>query len=358
MSIPITSSLCLNQLRKVALEAVKRACVACVEIQSSLVNDETISKNDKSPVTVGDYTVQALIIDELSRMTKEMDGSTEYDFVAEEDADTLAQQPLVQAKVLQFFKQFAQQDRKSTIDETELSVVLDKGRIKQPATKRWWTLDPIDGTLGFLRRDQYAIALALMEDNEPVLGVLGCPSLPLETHNPSSPKGCIFVAQRGRGSFMIALGSDAEQQINVSSKSDPSQAIFTESFVSRGFGHELNKKISTHMGVTKDALKIDSQCKYAMVARGDSDVYVRLTDVNYKECIWDHAAGQIVVEEAGGIVRDFKGNKLDYSVGRLLSNNVGIDIGVAQDMVTFFKIVHFHLGKTHITFKFAIGGGV
>ena len=44
----------------------------------------------------------------------------------------------------------------------------------------FWTLDPIDGTKGFLRGDQYAVALALIKEGKPVLGVLGCPNLPFD----------------------------------------------------------------------------------------------------------------------------------------------------------------------------------
>src|SRR5690606_7196762 len=55
---------------------------------------------------------------------------------------------------------------------------------------RYWTLDPIDGTKGFLRGDQYAIALALIERGEVVLGVLGCPNLP----NPDGTRGAVFAA--------------------------------------------------------------------------------------------------------------------------------------------------------------------
>jgi 3'-phosphoadenosine 5'-phosphosulfate (PAPS) 3'-phosphatase len=52
---------------------------------------------------------------------------------------------------------------------------------------------PVDVLEGFLRKEQYAIALALMENNQPVLGILGCPNLPLDLKNPSEKRGCILV---------------------------------------------------------------------------------------------------------------------------------------------------------------------
>eukprot|EP01133_Synstelium_polycarpum_P015204 gene15204-17990_t len=296
---------------------------APTSVEEQKGSKDTINKKDQSPVTVGDYTVQALVIDALVRGAREIESALdkdEYSIVAEEDAETLSAKPEVQEKVLEYFNKHSTQKS----DSTHLLDILNRGNSEKPLTKRWWTLDPIDGTLGFLRRDQYAIALALMEDNVPVIGILGCPSLPWATKDPNGPKGCIFVAERGQGTVMRSLDGSNETKVSVSLKSDTTQAIFTESYVSRGFGHELNSKISKSLGVTAEPLRIDSQCKYAMVARGDSDVYLRLTQLDYQECIWDHAAGAIVVEEAGGVVTDFRGNKLDYSVGRKLSNNTGI----------------------------------
>jgi 3'(2'), 5'-bisphosphate nucleotidase len=85
--------------------------------------------------------------------------------------------------------------------------------------KGWfWVLDPVDGTLGFVRGDQYAIALALIEDGEVVLGVLGCPNYPMKKEwlsynqkyyrlmsNVAPPpsgswhKGCVMYAQKACG---------------------------------------------------------------------------------------------------------------------------------------------------------------
>jgi 3'(2'), 5'-bisphosphate nucleotidase len=70
---------------------------------------------------------------------------------------------------------------------------------------------------------------------------------------------------------------------------------------------------------------MDSQCKYAAVARGDASVYLRLpTRSDYEEKIWDHAAGWIMVNEAGGEVTDVRGEPLDFSLGRTLRRNKGV----------------------------------
>jgi len=304
----------LEEERKVALQAVLRACNACIHVQRNLVSEETITKKDDSPVTVGDYVVQALIIHELSTAFPDIP------FVAEEDSETLESKADVLAHVLKFVnKEFP--DLKQ---EEVLKTVAKGSGYKGSSSKRWWTLDPIDGTQGFLRKDQYAVALALMEDNKPILGILGCPALHIRRNDATSPLGCVLIAVKGHGSFIRSLYDNTEIKLSVSEQSDPVQAILTESFVSRGFAHELNAKLTSALGVKAEPLRIDSQCKYAMVARGDSDVYLRLSSLDYQECIWDHAAGQLIVEEAGGVVCDFRGNALDYSFGRKLSGNAGI----------------------------------
>lgn len=70
-----------------------------------------------------------------------------------------------------------------------------------------WTLDPIDGTKGFLRGGQYAVCLALIVDGKVVLGVIGCPNLPVESDYPDGPKGCIFVAVKGQGAEQVWQGT-------------------------------------------------------------------------------------------------------------------------------------------------------
>ena len=72
---------------------------------------------------------------------------------------------------------------------------------------------------------------------------------------------------------------------------------------------------------------MDSQAKYAVLAAGDGDVLLRLISPSrpdYREKIWDQAAGSIVIEEAGGRITDLDGKPLDFSHGRTLAKNRGI----------------------------------
>ena len=81
---------------------------------------------------------------------------------------------------------------------------------------------------------------------------------------------------------------------------------------------------------------MDSQVKYGVVASGDAEIYLRLpTRVGYVEKIWDHAAGAIVVEEAGGRASDMYGAPLDFTQGRRLEKNRGVIVtnGAIHDRV-------------------------
>ena len=68
-----------------------------------------------------------------------------------------------------------------------------------------WTIDPIDGTKGFLRGEQYAVCLSLIVDSIVQVGVIGCPNLPTNSRSPEQGTGCIFVAVRGQGARQVKL---------------------------------------------------------------------------------------------------------------------------------------------------------
>ncbi|MCY2964032.1 MAG: hypothetical protein NT069_10375 [Planctomycetota bacterium] len=89
--------------------------------------------------------------------------------------------------------------------------------------------------------------------------------------------------------------------------------------------HDVTSRVVTAVGITNEPFRIDSQAKYAAVARGDAALYLRHSlSKTYIEKVWDHAAGVIVTDEAGGRVTDVNGKPLDVTAGRQLENNTGI----------------------------------
>ena len=301
---------------QVAIEAVKKASALCSKVQSSLVSEETITKKDKSPVTVADFGAQTIICHELSK------AFPNDKVVAEENSKELKteQGELVTQKIFEYVS-----DILPEIKKEEIHSIIDKGNHNGGPEGRFWTLDPIDGTKGFLRGEQYAVALALIEDGKVVLGILGCPNLTKDLSNTDSTKGLIFSAVSGEGASVQYIEDASSDKIQVSEIEHPSDAPFCESVESAHSSHGDSEKIADILGVKAEPIRIDSQCKYAVIARGDASIYLRLpTRKDYQEKIWDHAAGSIIVEEAGGRVTDTLGKDLDFSQGRTLSNNTGI----------------------------------
>jgi 3'(2'), 5'-bisphosphate nucleotidase len=306
----------LETERQVAVEAVIKACKLCQTVQLALVSKDTLAKKDKSPVTVADFGAQAVVSDALAKVFPD------DPMVGEEHAASLrtAEGADLKDKVVQNVQIIV-----PVLGENEALDAIDRGTYPGGAIGRHWTLDPIDGTKGFLRGDQYAVALALIEEGQPVLGVLGCPNLPRDSAHPNGAKGCLFIAVKGEGATMRTIDDPAETPVSVTSIIDPADAAFCESVEAGHSSHGDAEKIAELLGVTAPPFRIDSQCKYAAVARGDASIYLRLpTRADYEEKIWDHAAGWMVVNEAGGKVSDVRGEPLDFSIGRTLKNNKGV----------------------------------
>jgi len=194
-------------------------------------------------------------------------------------------------------------------------------------TDRFWTLDPIDGTKGFLRGEQYAIALALIENGVVILGILACPNLYVDIHHPFGEKGCLFIALKGKGSFQMDNNGVSKRTLSVSKVKNPSEAIITESVEPDHADHLTHQRLAKRLNISKPSLRMDSQAKYGIVARGEATLYLRVpspSEPGYKENIWDHAAGSIIAEEAGGRVTDVLGRPLDFSCGIKMVKNHGV----------------------------------
>jgi 3'(2'), 5'-bisphosphate nucleotidase len=306
----------LEAERATAIDAVVKASRVCQAVQQRLVAGTTLQKGDKSPVTVADYGAQAIVSHLLS------DRFPTLPLVGEEDAAALRDPANAALK-----DKVVDAVRSVLPDLTEDAILdaIDRGTYEGGSTGRHWTLDPIDGTKGFLRLDQYAVALALIEDGEVTLGVLGCPNLPVSAANADGPKGCIFVAVKGEGAYQRTLDDATEARIQVTDIADTAQASFCESVEKAHSSHSHSARIADRLGITVPPFRIDSQCKYAAVARGDASIYLRLpTKPGYVEKIWDHAAGWRVIVEAGGQVTDVYGTPLDFGMGRRLEKNKGV----------------------------------
>ncbi|MDA0874986.1 MAG: 3'(2'),5'-bisphosphate nucleotidase [Bacteroidetes bacterium] len=302
----------LSELQ-IALAAVREAAELCGEVQQQM-DPGAIEKLDRSPVTIADFGSQALICSRLRR------AFPDDPIIAEETSTSL--RTVEGAETADRMVRHVRMLRPDASKEQVLDWI-DLGNHKAHAP-RYWTLDPIDGTKGFLRGDQYAVALALIVQGQVVVAAVACPNLCLEGH--PDQRGVVAGAIKGQGTTLYRL-QDMEPlgSASVTATADPAEARFSESVESAHTSHSQSALISRLLGITRPATRLDSQAKYVVVAAGDADIYLRLpSDRRYIENIWDHAAGMLLVEEAGGRVTDTRGEDLDFGHGFQLFHNRGI----------------------------------
>lgn len=304
--------------RRAAVEAVLTASKLCRSLQQRLSSSNVLTKGDESPVTIADFSSQAVISHMLAVEFPDIPLMGEEDATDLRSAKNDAQRQSVCDAVRSVLPELGTE---------EFLRAIDRGNHTGGKRGLFWALDPIDGTKGFVRQEQFAVALALIEDGAVVMGLLGCPNLPVDYRCQGGRKGCLFVAVKGQGCILRELDSATEQLISVSSISEPADACFCESFEGGHSSHELSAQIAMLLQISQPPYRIDSQCKYGAVAYGGPSIYLRLPPMDRPErheCLWDHAAGYCVVTEAGGRVTDMHGKLLDFSQGAGLSANVGV----------------------------------
>jgi 3'(2'), 5'-bisphosphate nucleotidase len=300
-----------------AIDAVREAALLARRVQREMVSP-ALTKDDRSPVTVADFAVQAVI---AQRLAERLPGSA---LIGEEQSAALKLEEGLPA--LDQVTLFVRQSIRDATPE-DVCGLIDRGS-GEPPTGPFWTLDPIDGTKGFLRREQYAVALGFIGNGEVTLGVLGCPELADARRPAPGGPGSLIAAARGKGAWTQPLDGNGEwQRIQVSQISDPSHARLLRSVEKSHTDTDCISRLLTAMGNKAASIPMDSQAKYAVLAAGGADLLIRLLSPSrpdYHETIWDQAAGSIVVTEAGGRVTDLDGRPLDFSHGRTLKKNRGI----------------------------------
>jgi 3'(2'), 5'-bisphosphate nucleotidase len=309
--------LTLNSLEtKFALDVVRQASQLVRQVQAEMAS-LTLTKGDHSPVTVADFASQAVVAYLLSQ------GFPKDPLVAEEDAQELrnpAQQATLERVTGFVARCFPKANPQAVCDW------IDRGA-DQPS-QRFWTLDPIDGTKGFLRGEQYAVALALVVDGQVELGVLGCPNLSDGYRQQLGGPGSLVVAVRGQGAWTTSLDDPGElSRLRVSKLGEAKQIRILRSFESGHTNASLVDQFASYLEVQAAPVLMDSQGKYAVLAAGEGDLIVRLLSPDkpdYLEKIWDQAAGSLIVEEAGGRITDLDGRDLDFTAGRTLARNRGV----------------------------------
>ncbi len=176
----------------------------------------------------------------------------------------------------------------------EIPVMSEEGRsISYNERKDWkqfWCVDPLDGTKEFIKKNgQFTVNIALIEDGYPTLGVIYTPVT-----------GEIFYSFEGK-SFLEVNGDTKE--LHVNNKDENRIAVRSASHASSEEDDLLGKYNVT------DAISVGSSLKFCMVASGKADIYYR----HGPTMEWDTAAGQAVLEGAGGKVQRLSEERFYYN---------------------------------------------
>lgn len=318
MSCPTPSFALTSPRLGWAIDAVLRACQLTARLQERTV--ACAVKGDLSPVTVADYASQALIAHDLAFQEPELE------LVAEEDTAELEHSPGMAEAVARALEGWLPHS-----EPRLLRCLLERSRRHHP--EGFWALDPLDGTKGFLRNAHFAVALAWVQDGQPQLGVLGCPRLKLARY---PEPGVLAAASKDGGSWVRPLdGSQDWTRLQCHPCTNLSQARLLHSYEPSHTNLDEIGRLRSRLRLRERSIGIDSQAKYVMLAAGEGDFIVRTLNENqpdYREKIWDHAAGQIILHEAGGLVSDLEGQPLDYRQGRTLRTNRGLLASAAPEL--------------------------
>jgi 3'(2'), 5'-bisphosphate nucleotidase len=182
--------------------------------------------------------------------------------------------------------------------------VLSEESAQAPWTERrnWtelWVVDPLDGTREFVKRNgEFTINIALVVDHEPLLGIVCAPA-----------QGLLYWGARGVGAFSQHRGA-AQSGIHVAPPHAPVRVAGSRSHASAETASYL-ARLGPHT-----LSGIGSSLKFCLIASGEADLYPRFGPTSE----WDTAAGQALLEAAGGHVTRPDGHRLRYNCRESLIN--------------------------------------
>lgn len=331
---PIMASSYARELQ-VAETAVWRASVLTKRVQSTVFK---IAKQDKSSVTIADFAAQALLIGALRH------AFPHDSFLGEEDSSSLRANETLCNQVYDLLVALPDPSktdigelafpRPSSVDEM-LRLIDLGGQGKGGDKGRFWVMDPIDGTEAFLRGQQYAVSLSLIEDGREVVGVLGCPNVSAEMAEVSEDNidrdgcGVMLSAVRGEGSTLRTMAEDSLEEGRRLSlpglrRSDRLQIVgCTACKITR---HDVVAEIARQIGAKFPNIQIwSSHVRYVALILGTGHVHFWVpAGPESRMHIWDHAGAQLIFTELGGKVTDLDGKPVEFGAGRDLNRNRGL----------------------------------
>jgi 3'(2'), 5'-bisphosphate nucleotidase len=255
-----------RELTEGAIEIARAAAAAILVVYDG--EFEVERKADASPVTAADMAAHHVIVDGLARLTPDIP------VLSEESAD-----------------------------EVDLA--------QRRQWNRLWLVDPLDGTREFVKRNgEFSVNLALIEDGVAVFGLVLAPV-----------GGALWYAQRGGAAFR----RDGDLEIQVRAQVPPAQPMRVAASRSHHSQRSDDFLVRAHREAAGGIrmVSLGSSLKFCRIAEGSLDLYPRFGPTSE----WDTAAGQCVLEAAGGALLDPQGRPFRYNQREHLLNGDFIALG-------------------------------
>ena len=181
---------------------------------------------------------------------------------------------------------------------------------------RYWCVDPIDGTRGFIdKSDEFCINVALIEQHQPILGVVYAPA-----------KSLCYAAAKDLGALVERDGQ--RRPLLLQPKSSTATPVWLVGhFIDKGVVQQLQQRSDIEIQQCHSAIKL------GYIAEGIADCYPKKGPTSE----WDIAAGQIIIEEAGGAVLDFEAKPLQYNARESLLNPPFVALGDPSQFATYLQ---------------------
>lgn len=268
------------------------------------------SKADQSPVTLADFASQIYIISQIKQHfpNDEIIAEEENIELLETKAENLIRKCLTDLKL------------------EKLVNLKENLKFRGKSSKRQWTIDPIDGTIGYQKGLTYAIGVGFMLNSIPKVCAIAVP-------NYIKRSLAIFRAEEGQGA-QISYNNKKFSSIYVNQNQDlPNIRLCHSLHYDQPWVLNFAKKIGI-----KYFIQIDSMVKFCMIADGTADLYIKPLDLDHS-FTWDFMPGDLIVREAGGAVTDLKGTRLKFKKEKCIWSAPGI---VASNGIFHKKILDLY----------------
>lgn len=254
----------------------------------------SFQKLDESPVTTADIASQILIV---SNIKKHFPG----DLIIAEEGDI-------------FMDTQTEHIIQKCFNELHLEYTFDSREVlnyKGSNFDRQWTIDPIDGTQGFLEGLVYAVGISFFEESDLKLSVIGIP-------NHDKKRKAIFIAEKENGA-KASYGENEFKSIKASEQDNLEESVLCHSL---HYDQPWVEEFAEFVGI-KNRIQIDSMTKFCKIADGSADLYLKPIDMIHSYS-WDFSPGVLIVKEAGGKISDLNGGKIRFLRDKLICDTPGL----------------------------------